>query len=205
MSAPTSRAKGTKAAGARRGRVGRNQYSKDLFEDDAGLLSRSSSPGGTTKRPQRSRAGSSYRTSGLANGVGINGHEFGGGTYRPRSKQVNLNRLSMNEMKKRVAAIGDFVALSSGSSVGGAGVGVVTPASTGSSSNGNGGGGSGSKGGQSVDGAGDQGSASKGALAGTGPMVDLEKFREMSTEQMKEVMMGAVEGWQTQFGKWGER
>ncbi|KAK5789599.1 hypothetical protein VI817_008722 [Penicillium citrinum] len=85
---------------ARRGRVGRNQYTKDRDANRNG-----------TESPRRGQShdigGDSPRVGyGNANGIHING----GDTGRPsKPRHMHPQRTTMNEMRRRVAAILDFI------------------------------------------------------------------------------------------------
>ncbi|KAL1958694.1 hypothetical protein VTO42DRAFT_4037 [Malbranchea cinnamomea] len=88
---------------ARRGRVGRNQYTRD--RDVNGNMDGSYTNGNSPRRGQ-SRDGANGDSPTGANGVQLNGGESG----RPsRPRYMNPNRTTMNDMRKRVAAILEFI------------------------------------------------------------------------------------------------
>ncbi|KAJ5647444.1 Zinc fingerPHD-type [Penicillium lividum] len=99
---PTPARPSTRKSGrppARRGRVGRNQYTKDRDANGTG-----------TESPRRGHShdmgGESPRVGYGANGVHING----GDTGRPsKPRHMHPQRTTMNEMKRRVAAILEFI------------------------------------------------------------------------------------------------
>ncbi|TPX24094.1 hypothetical protein DIZ76_013437 [Coccidioides immitis] len=97
---PSSRKSGRPA---RRGRVGRNQYTRDRdIANGNGTDNQTNSP-----RRGQSRDGNGDSPPGNgANGVHVNGGESG----KPsRPRYMNPNRTTMNDMRRRVAAILEFI------------------------------------------------------------------------------------------------
>ncbi|KAJ5794941.1 Zinc finger PHD-type [Penicillium paradoxum] len=87
---------------ARRGRVGRNQYTKDRDTNGNGDY------GYMANSPRR---GHSHEVGGDSPRIGINGtHVNGGESGRPsKPRHMHPQRTTMNEMKRRVAAILEFI------------------------------------------------------------------------------------------------
>ena len=91
----SSNKKGGKAH-PRRGKVGRNQYTKDRD-----LAADSKAEGG---RPSHSRDGEEMQVGGDASGP-----PFSNGSKPSKPKHLSFNRTSLNEIRKRVAGIGEFI------------------------------------------------------------------------------------------------
>ena len=100
---PTPARPSTRKSGrppARRGRVGRNQYTKDRDTNGTG-----------TESPRRGQSHDIGGDSPRVGYSGINGiHVNGGDTGRPsKPRHMHPQRTTMNEMKRRVAAILEFI------------------------------------------------------------------------------------------------
>ena len=145
----------------------------------------------------------------MANGH-ITGAVYWGEAGKPsKPKHMNPNRTSMNEMKRRVAGILEFVSRTQGeldgreirtppgcgpgskSSNGGPGEGTVAEADRG------GGAGSGK---ELVDGVLD-------GLSGKGPgeVMSDKHFESLSSAEMLAMLKGRLSSWQREFGIWGEK
>ncbi|KAK5019355.1 Histone deacetylase complex subunit [Cryomyces antarcticus] len=176
----------------KRGRLGRNQYTKD----------RDQAPASITGSPHRSHSrlnGSLDDPScnGETNGKHANGsgadsgsseHKNGKGKNKGKNGQAGgLERTTMNEMKKRVATILDFI---SRTQVEMAGEG--TPPSADSSTKG----------------------AMRAIAIGLEPMLagdsgggdsDDREFKDLSSTEMMDVLTRKLVIWQKEFGKYGEK
>lgn len=156
---------------ARRGRLGRNQYTRDrdLANGDA-----SDTPG-----REESREGSPN---------GINGE-----SGRSSKAKTHGARTSMNEMKRRVAAILEFVGRMQGEGQTG---------STSRSSDGSGGTPNGTT---VVLPTASLVQAVEKAMSG-GPLIEEGRdFREMGSAEMMEMLTRELIGWQNVFGRYGEK
>ena len=159
----------------------------------------------------------SYTINNTINGGGGGGNTLWGEAGKPsRPKHMNPNRTSMNEMKRRVAGILEFVsrtqvemALASPRSGSGTRSQVQTPpksqavtvlselsvSAMGTIVEGDDGGGEGveEQGGEKDR---DESERSRG-----GEM----EFKALSSGEMMHVLAGKLEGWQREFGRWGEK
>ena len=282
--APRVSHKKTGRGQARRGRVGRNQYTKDRevqattshshsHSRNASLLEAQDHDTPLGRRRSRSRSvmndsrnypmGANGHAHSYVNGTNLSGASVWGESGKPsKPKHLNLNRTSLNEMKRRVAGILEFISrtqlefalaesspkLKSGSQtpspqqqmsppkgVPGApprGLAlegldhVLDGADGGGGESGSGSEGSSSGGGSDKDNKGKESSYShgsgnvNGANNGNGngtsgggggtPIPDLltvkeEDFRCLSSAEMMRVLTGHLEGWQKEFGRWGEK
>ncbi|KKY19230.1 putative transcriptional regulator [Phaeomoniella chlamydospora] len=158
---------------ARRGRM-RNQYTRDSHLNGEDSPSRDRS---------RDVQGSPHGAAGQSNGD----------SGRPsRPKYLNPNRTSLNEMKRRVAGIIEFVSrlqTESPSSHTYGGRGANTPnGTTGTTVNGS-----------------SSNTSGNASPSSNGEYSSKKGYRELnSTEMMEELMRGAL-NWQTSYGKYGEK
>jgi hypothetical protein len=171
---------------ARRGRLGRNQYTRDLQNGDSNdspMRDGSMDPNAQSRSPQGHN--------------GINGES--GKSSRP--KYHNPTRTSMNEMKRRVAAILEFVGRmqkdknsqqSSASESGKSTKGGSTPNGLG---NANAGGAVNSALVQAVE----------SGLSTDSDGVPAKDFAEMASGEMLETLGNELAHWQTLYGKYGEK
>lgn len=202
----------------KRGRVGRNQYTKDrdirLELNGADL-----DPSGIAS-PLRSRSRDPHNNNNGSNGVdsphngtAVAGHYTNGegGPRHSKVKHLNPHRTSLNEMKRRVAAILEFISrtqvemagaeLTAGSSPMVKGVGPdVEPGSSQlafvkglmaglGELAGGGGGGEGGANGMSNGNGGEEGKA----------------FAQLTSAEMMDFLTRRLVRWQQEYGKWGER
>ncbi|KAJ5573941.1 Zinc finger PHD-type [Penicillium hispanicum] len=183
---------------ARRGRVGRNQYTKDREMNGIGTES--------PRRGQSHDVGADSPRVGYssANGTHING----GDTGRPsKPRHMHPQRTTMNEMKRRVAAILEFIsrmqvemAVASENS--------STPTGNGDRTHG-----------LLLKGVVDQidnamtstvsdgGESAPATTDGDGdaPTTHEKDFKDLSSVEMMDVLTRHLLKWQQQFGKYGER
>lgn len=203
---------------ARRGRVGRNQYTKD----------RDPRPGATNS-PLRSHSHSGdadksprYLGNGNGNTSAGNNYNWGPSTENgkpSKPRYMNPNRTTMNDMKRRVSGILEFISRTQVEMAAANGCAEETTATNPSSSpmtrthsaatlpatNG------GSKTISQVPGSHENGSsggvrdrdAVGEKIPGTG--VDVEAFRSLSSVEMMEVLTRGLMRWQGDFGKMGEK
>ncbi|KAI9879247.1 MAG: hypothetical protein M1830_009107 [Pleopsidium flavum] len=184
--AKTSHRKNGKPS-SRRGRVGRNQYTKDRDQRN----DTNGDQDGSSLRSQSRDINDDNSHS--ANGTHTNGES--GKPSKPR--YMNPHRTSMNEMKRRVAAILEFISRTQLEMAG-----EQTPP------NGGGGGGGAS-------------ALIRGLAEGLGPMIGLNgenegsngekaglgnrEFAELSSMEMMDVLTRKLVLWQKEFGKYGEK
>ena len=195
---PKTAQKKTGRPPAKRGRVGRNQYTKDRdFHGDIPI---------TTISPARSNnshegENGTLHLNGSSAGSGLVDSNGFGKPSKPRL--MNFNRTSMNDMKRRVAGILEFI---SHTQVEMAGVGPpsATKSSTSTNtppeSNSN-----------RSDGHGDR---SEHYLGGGEPVnaasvemdgINEQAFAALSSAAMMEVLTRRLMKWQAEYGKWGEK
>ncbi|OKP09702.1 hypothetical protein PENSUB_4973 [Penicillium subrubescens] len=196
---PSTRKSGRPPA-RRGGRVGRNQYSKDRDTNGNG-----------TESPRRGQSHDIGSDSPRVGYVGINGtHMNGGDTGRPsKPRHMHPQRTTMNEMKRRVAAILEFISRMQ--------VEMAVASENSSTPTGNGDRAQGlllksmvdqidsamastiSDGGESVpaltDGDGDAPSTS----------AHDKDFKDLSSVEMMDVLTRHLLKWQQEYGKFGER
>ena len=183
---------------ARRGKVGRNQYTRDR---DAAADARAEAA-----RALHSRDGDD-----VAHGE-FNNHLLPNGSKPARPKHMNPNRTSMNELRKRAAGIMEYISRTQIEMAG-----DKTPSGTqtpmngasrpptarGSSTNGA------SKLSKEVHGDDDgqqvqqTNKATESSPAESQAQAD--SFKQMSTLQMMDVLTREIVHWQQQHGKWGEK
>lgn len=178
----------------RRGRVGRNQYTKDRDPPAADTAARTS--------PIQS---TSQDEGGPVNGVSTrDGHQDSSGVGRPsRPRHMNPNRTTLNDMKRRVAGILEFI---SHTQVEMAGLDPSTTTTTMMTTT---------------------STATKSSIGAThSPLngirsdivksaqapilkdldnVDEETFATLSSVEMMEVLTRRLMRWQGEYGKWGEK
>lgn len=189
----------------RGGRLGRNQYTRDRDMNGDGINSPNSPHGGHYRDNGRDSPGI-----GGTNGVLANGADAGKGG---KARHLNPHRTSMNEMKRRVAAILDFISrmqvemAASGE--------TITPPDN--NTNGNNGSSSRAsliKGVQEQLGSllattGSEGAStasSTGSLADYDATKEREKdFKELSSVEMMDVLTRHLLKWQQEYGKYGEK
>lgn len=195
---PKSAQKKTGRPPAKRGRVGRNQYTKDRD-----LLAEMPT---TTMSPARSNnshdaENGTPHLNGSSTGIGFADSNGFGKPSKPR--HMNFNRTSMNDMKRRVAGILEFI---SHTQVEMAGVGPpsTTKSSTStntppeSNDNRSDGHGNGSKYDR------DNGKTVNAALADL-EGVNEQAFAALSSVAMMEMLTRRLMKWQAEYGKWGEK
>ncbi|PGG99860.1 hypothetical protein AJ80_09282 [Polytolypa hystricis UAMH7299] len=105
---PSSTKPATRKTGrppARRGRLGRNQYTRD--RDAANGSDANQTSTNSPRRGQSREAATSNSPPGQSNGIYMNGGGESGKPSKPR--YMNPHRTTMNEMKRRVAAILEFI------------------------------------------------------------------------------------------------
>lgn len=207
----------------KRGRVGRNQYTKDrdLPTYSHARTGSQLDVGGVdtpiTRGRSRSRSYAADTRGGTVNG--INGYDHGGGsgvwgeTGKPsKPRHMNPNRTSLNEMKRRVAGIMEFVSRTQGEL---SGRDVRTPSAsergTGSAKV--------EKAASIVnDGPAEvDRSPTKGTELAEGVTIGLttldtlpeemsdKQFADLTSAQMIAVLTGRLVGWQKEYGVWGEK
>lgn len=183
---------------ARRGRLGRNQYTRDQHLNGGG---------GGAETPLRDNSRDPTRRSSPSNGSngmlnGISGES--GRSSRP--KYHHPNRTSMNEMKRRVAAILEFVNKMRGDKSG-------RNNSHGSSSDPSGSrtpNGVGQSNGSGSNGNIQPAALIKGVEAGLsaaqvgGERAERE-FRDMASGEMLHILTRELVGWQSLYGRYGEK
>lgn len=196
-SRPSTRKSGRPPA-RRGGRVGRNQYTRDRDMNGNGIDT------GLANSPRR---GLSHDTGADSPRTGSNGpHVNGGGgeSGKPsRPRYMHPQRTTMNEMKRRVAGILEFISRMQ-----------VEMAVAGESSSPTG------NGNDRLNGAGSSGALLKGMLeqlegaisdgGDSGPPTDAgdpreKDFKELSSVEMMDVLTRHLLKWQQEFGRFGER
>ena len=91
-------------------RIGRNQYTKDRDIPTSGLFNSLDPNAGDTRASRgRSRSRSAVRDIDSPYGGTVNGGAGDSSSRLSKIKHLNPNRTSMNEMKKRIAAIMEYV------------------------------------------------------------------------------------------------
>ena len=188
---------------ARRGRVGRNQYTKDRDTNGNGDV------GYMANSPRR---GQSHEVGGDSPRVGYSGvngaHVNGGESGRPsRPRHMHPQRTTMNEMKRRVAAILEFISRMQ--------VEMAVASENSSTPTGNGDRAQGLLLKSMVDqienampsthsDGGESGPATTDG--GYGESTNHEReFKELSSVEMMDVLTRHLLKWQQEFGKFGER
>ncbi|KAJ5785840.1 uncharacterized protein N7503_011052 [Penicillium pulvis] len=189
---PTPARPSTRKSGrppARRGRVGRNQYTKDRDTNGTG-----------TESPRRGHShdigGESPRVGYGANGIHING----GDTGRPsKPRHMHPQRTTMNEMKRRVAAILEFISRMQ--------VEMAVASENSSTPIGNGDQAQGLLLKSMVDQIDNlMPSTSDGGESAPTDGGDMEKtFKDLSSVEMMDVLTRHLLKWQQEYGKFGER
>ncbi|OJD14351.1 hypothetical protein AJ78_05286 [Emergomyces pasteurianus Ep9510] len=178
---------------ARRGRLGRNQYTRDRDSVNGNDIS-----GGinSPRRGQSRDTGTGDSPTGGqlgANGIYLNGGESG----KPsKPRYMNPQRTTMNEMKRRVAAILEFISqlqldlASNPEPISGTG-GALAPAEkeTGQMANGD----------QSTSDA-----AETAEVNGT-PQPKEKEFKDLTSIEMMDALTRNLVKWQQEFGKYGEK
>ncbi|KAI1915229.1 Histone deacetylase complex subunit [Ophidiomyces ophidiicola] len=186
---------------ARRGRVGRNQYTRDRD------MANGNSTGDQNNSPRRGQSreenGDSPGNNG-ANGVQTNGGESG----KPsRPRYMNPNRTTMNDMRRRVAAILEFISRMQ----------VEMAASGEQTTPPNRAGSNGTRAPDSttvaaaIEGAVINGDIPICAIAeSAGPLLDgclppARDFKDLSSGEMMDELTRGLLKWQQEFGKYGEK
>ncbi|MCJ1286116.1 hypothetical protein MMC26_005459 [Xylographa opegraphella] len=211
---------------AKRGRVGRNQYTKDrdlpthAHAWNGSQLDVNGTDTPLTRGRSRSRSNANDTTASVANGINGHGHGAGSGHWgeagKPsKPKHMNPNRTSLNEMKRRVAGIMEFVSRTQTELEGRD---LHTPpesgGSAGSQKNDN-------TNGAIADARDPDISPSADAVVGKALVqgvinglsalavpqepVTEKQFASLSSAQMMAVLKGRLVGWQKEFGVWGEK
>ena len=191
---PKSHKKGGRPP-ARRGRLGRNQYSKD--REPPSENPKLSSPTNNSKDGENAVAYINGNANGFAESNGV------GKPSRPR--HMNPNRTTMNDMKRRVAGILEFIshiqvelagldASRSRSNTQNSTKASSSSTTTPPDINGNG---------NTITTVKDVRTALN-ALGGMGE-VDEEAYGKLSAVEMMEVLTRRLMGWQGEYGKYGER
>ncbi|KAJ5689521.1 Zinc finger PHD-type [Penicillium macrosclerotiorum] len=197
---PTPARPSTRKSGrppARRGRVGRNQYTKDRDVNGNG-----------TESPRRAQSHEMGSDSPRVGYMGINGtHINGGETGRPsKPRHMHPQRTTMNEMKRRVAAILEFISRMQ--------VEMAVASENSSTPTGNGDRAQGLLLKSMVDqidnamasAASDGGESAAPTTDGDGDAPSAEKdFKELSSVEMMDVLTRHLLKWQQEYGKFGER
>lgn len=182
----------------RGGRLGRNQYTRDRDMNGNGDLNHLNSP----RRGQSHDVGADSPR-GRANGAHLNG----GDTVKPsRPRYMNPHRTTMTEMKRRVAAILEFISRMQ-VEMAVSGESASTPSGNGDLPNG-----------EAIKNMVDQietAMASTGSYGGeSGPATDGEAgsqpqkekdFKDLSSVEMMDVLTRHLLKWQQEYGKFGER
>ena len=185
--APKSHKKGGRPP-ARKGRLGRNQYTKD----------RNTKQGPSVLSPNSNNSHEAEAS--YSNGVHGNGIAESNGLGKPsRPRHMNPNRTTLNDMKRRVAGILEFI---SHTQVEMAGL------DTAKSRN------SGPKGSHELaasSGRMDEASRAAKEISGVlealgdAEVVDEEAFGKLNAVEMMDVLTRRLMHWQGQFGKFGEK
>lgn len=189
---------------ARRGRVGRNQYTKDRDTNgngDSGYMANS---------PRR---GQSHEIGGDSPRVGYSGvngaHLNGGESGRPsKPRHMHPQRTTMNEMKRRVAAILEFISRMQ--------VEMAVAGENSSTPTGNGDRAQGLLLKSMVDqidsampstrsDGGESGPATTDGGYGESSTTHEKDFKELSSVEMMDVLTRHLLKWQQEYGKFGER
>lgn len=183
---------------AKRGRVGRNQYTKDRdFPAEIPI---------TTISPARSNNSHDAEngTPHINGSSTVNGFADSNGFGKPsKPRHMNFNRTSMNDMKRRVAGILEFV---SHTQVEMAGVGPPSTAKSSTStdtppdSNANKNDGRGNSSKHDTN----SGKMVNAALADLDG-INEQAFAALSSVAMMEVLTRRLMKWQAEYGKWGEK
>ncbi|KAL3493220.1 hypothetical protein BJX62DRAFT_87931 [Aspergillus germanicus] len=184
---------------ARRGRVGRNQYTRDRDVNGTGT---DSNTGNSPRRGQSLETGGDSPRIGSA-GTPVNGTDTG----KPSRPRYVHQRTTMNEMKRRVAAILEFISRMqvemavAGESTTPPGIGerpngtgsillrAVAELQEGTLSN-------------NVE-DGSSGTADRGA--GSAELPTEKDFKDLSSLEMMDVLTRHLLKWQQEYGKFGER
>ena len=203
---------------ARRGRVGRNQYTKDrdprLDATNSPLRSHSHS-GDVDKSPRYLGNGNGNTSAGNNHGWGPNADN--GKPSKPR--YMNPNRTTMNDMKRRVSGILEFISRTQVEMAAARGRGEAITATKSSSSlmnrthstatlaAANGGGKAATQPPDKQE-SGISGDVQDGDAVGEKPTrtdLDVEAFRNLSSVEMMEALTRGLMRWQGDFGKIGEK
>lgn len=170
---------------AKRGRVGRNQYTRD--RDPPANADLNTSPARSNGSNGDDR-GTPHINGTHSPSTHANKPDAGG--TKSKLKHLNPNRTTMNDMKRRVAAILEFILHTQSemaSSDPTRASSTITPPDSGGSKEG--------------------GMAQKLLEGQNGLMDDLEVdgFRELSSVEMMEVLTRRLVKWQGEYGKWGDK
>ena len=184
---------------ARRGGRGRNQYTRERDMNTSGTET-NNSPRGAGRYSHDVVGADSPRPH--RNGAHVNGGESG----KPsRPRYMNPQRTTMNEMKRRVAAILEFISRMQ-VEMAAAGESSSTPTSNG---NGNGNGATLSKdvSARLENNSATQQSTDSDALIDNviGQIPKEKDFRDLSSVEMMDVLTRHLLKWQREYGKFGER
>ena len=183
----------------RRGRIGRNQYTKD--RDHQPNIN-----GDQDISPLRSQSREGKDDN---NPTGINGHNHVTGESGKPSKPryMNPHRTSMNEMKRRVAAILEFISRTQLEMAG-----EQTPPSNGGGSRGSGSSSTSALIAGLTDGLrptipmnGVNGDGNSVERSGSGTGMGEKDFAELSSTEMMDVLTRNLVLWQKEYGKYGEK
>jgi len=194
---PKSSHKKTGRPPARRGRVGRNQYTKDRILPHQNDAHRKSSP--VPSNSSHNADGSTPR----ANGV-TNGHGESNGLGKPsKPRHMNPNKTTMNDMKRRVANILEFISITQVQMAGATATSTTTKSSTSTNtppdSNGSGNSNDDTRG---CNGKGEMKESSVRAGPSDLNGIDERAFGALSSLQMMDVLTGQLLKWQGEYGKW---
>ncbi|KAH8701738.1 hypothetical protein BGW36DRAFT_394558 [Talaromyces proteolyticus] len=186
----------------RGGRVGRNQYTRDRDTNGDSINSPNSPHGG-----QYRDNGRDSPNMGGPNGIHANGTETG---KAGKARHLNPHRTSMNEMKRRVAAILDFISRMQ--------VEMAASGETVTPPDGNGSGNENSSRTALVKGVQEQlgnllsmngeGASTDGSTASVtdGEVAGKERdFKDLSSVEMMDVLTRHLLKWQQEYGKYGEK
>jgi len=194
---PSTRKTGRPPA-RRGGRLGRNQYTRDRDTNGNGVDANHSA--NSPRRGQSHDTGADS-PKGNGNGSGTNGvHVNGGESGKPsKPRYMNPHRTTMNEMKRRVAAILEFISrMQVEMAVNGEG---SPPAGNGDRPNGNG-----AKGvEETTAGAGGESAAAADGEGGAEQPPKERDFKDLSSVEMMDVLTRHLLKWQQEYGKYGEK
>ena len=183
---------------AKRGRVGRNQYTKDR-DPPAEIPITTISPA----RSNNSHDGENGTLQFNANSTGSGFADSNGFGKPSKPRHMNFNRTSMNDMKRRVAGILEFI---SHTQVEMAGVGPPSATKSSTSTNtppeshAKRGDGLGNTSKRGMD-SGERVTAALSDLDG----INEQAFTALSSVAMMEVLTRRLMKWQAEYGKWGEK
>ena len=182
----------------RRGRIGRNQYTRDrdLPNSDPPLASISPT---RSNNSHDADSGMPHLNGNTSNGNGYGDNNGLGKPSRPR--YMNPNRTTMNDMKRRVAGILEFISVQQVEMAG-----LEAPSTTKSSTSSN----SPPDPNSNSQNGGQQGGKTdldleKATSAALFDRIDEEAFGALSSVEMMEVLTRKLMKWQGEYGKWGDK